>query len=302
MRFQDLFRKSEERALHGNSAGQINPQKRRNIMKTKGFLLAAISLALTFTFSGCTDDSGSDEDNVGVSSSSEGGNGSVSSSSDGTTPSSSSADPSSSSEGGNGSISSSSSGGQQGTYESVVIGTQTWMKKNLNIETEDSWCYDDDPANCEIYGRLYTWEAAMSACPSGWHLPSAAEWQTLVEFAGGEDEDTAGMKLKAASGWNDFQICDEGWEWDEEDEAFCSVEITNVPGGGTDDYEFAALPGGYGYSDGSFNGVGDKGNWWSSAGDTYYASSPEMGYSREFVDWDTWPKSSSLLSVRCIKD
>ena len=73
------------------------------------------------------------------------------------------------------------------------------MAENLNYETKDSYCYENDPANCEKYGRLSTWEAALNACPPGWHLPSREEFETLVANVGGSD--IAGINLKSTTGW-----------------------------------------------------------------------------------------------------
>ncbi|WP_173475587.1 FISUMP domain-containing protein [Fibrobacter succinogenes] len=53
-------------------------------------------------------------------------------------------------------------------YESVSIGNQVWMARNLNRDIGGSFCYDNDSLNCEKYGRLYTWKAAQNACPEGW--------------------------------------------------------------------------------------------------------------------------------------
>lgn len=84
-------------------------------------------------------------------------------------------------------------------YCTVTIGYQTWMAENLNYQVEGSYCYDDDPANCSEYGRLYEYDASANACPSGWHLPSKEDFETLVALVGGRD--TAGVILKSTSGW-----------------------------------------------------------------------------------------------------
>jgi len=167
------------------------------------------------------------------------------------------------------------------TYRTVEIGTQIWMAENLNYAGQNGDIgryYEDNPANGEKYGRLYTWDEAMKVCIPGWHLPSNEEWKTLVDFAGRK---IAGRKLKAKSGWFN------GWFKD---------------GNGTDEFGFSALPGGGSSGDG-FDGVDLVGVWWSAgkcngSKDLY---SWYMNYYSEYTS-EYCANKSSLYSVRCVKN
>ena len=79
-------------------------------------------------------------------------------------------------------------------YRSVKIGEQTWMAENLNYAMDESSCY-----NCQKYGRVYTWYAMMSACPTGWQRPLKSDFNTLIATVGGAD--MAGKALKSTNGW-----------------------------------------------------------------------------------------------------
>jgi uncharacterized protein (TIGR02145 family) len=161
------------------------------------------------------------------------------------------------------------------SYKSITIGGTTWMKKNLNIKTADSWCYGNSTANCDKYGRLYTWAAAKSACPSGWHLPSSQEWGNLVVTTGGKE---AGKRLKARNGWKNN-------------------------GNGTDDLGFSALPGGYRYFDGRFGNVGGFGYWWTATENSNdYAVNRIMGYNQDNVDANAYGRKDNGYAVRCVQD
>lgn len=69
------------------------------------------------------------------------------------------------------------------------------MAENLNYDTEGAVCYDYKKSNCDKYGRLYNWESAMRACPSGWHLPSDAEWKNLAKTYGGYKDNLLDNKI-----------------------------------------------------------------------------------------------------------
>ena len=171
------------------------------------------------------------------------------------------------------------------TYFFETIGEQTWFSENLNYETSNSWFYDNDPANGEIYGRLYIWNDAISACPAGWHLPTDNEWKDLEMYLGmsqnevdqtgyrGTDE---GLQLKNTFGWNN-------------------------DGNGSNSSGFTALPGGVRYTNESYD-LGSFGIWWTAT-----EFSDEKAWFRDL--WDihddvfrsTYQKEGGF-SIRCVKN
>jgi len=160
------------------------------------------------------------------------------------------------------------------TYKTVKIGSQTWMARNLNYEMDYSYCYGDDSTNCAKYGRLYGWDAANSACPEGWYLPSKAEWDTLFAAVGGDS--TAGMVLKSSSGWD---AC----------------------GDGTDDVSFSALPAGEMGVARDWILKGNDAYFWSSTeSDSNHAYNAQLNNRFMYVMKDDKFKYQNF-SVRCLK-
>ena len=174
-----------------------------------------------------------------------------------------------------------------------------------SLKKGKSWCYNNKVKNCDVAGRHYTWAAAMDSmklatdadnpqdcgygkecglasagsatlvqgiCPSGWHLPSKAEWETLFTAVGGQS--TAAQKLKSMIGWRAYS------------------GITNE-----DAFGFFAMP-----DDDYFNYGGYSTYFWSSTeNDSKYAYCMHLYYSRDDADlYDSY--KSNGFSVRCLKD
>ena len=167
------------------------------------------------------------------------------------------------------------------TYKLATIGGKVWMAENLNYQpstSEGNWCYGNNNSNCTKYGRLYTWNVAKTACPSGWHLPTRQEWGNLATSVGGTGtygaNGAAGTKLKAAS----F--------------------------GGTDDYGFSALLGGYRYAGTSnFMDIESEGNWWTATENGNGAYRRSMTYGKgEVTENSVGERKDNGMSVRCVKD
>ena len=129
------------------------------------------------------------------------------------------------------------------TYKTVKIGSQTWMAENLKYETENSVCFNNDSNNCSKYGRLYKTGELNTVCPSGWHLPTAVEWDTLISAVGGTS--VAGKMLKSTENWhyckpgpNKINLNNGGF--------LClSNPGRSKNGNGTDDFGFSVEPAGF---------------------------------------------------------
>ena len=204
------------------------------------------------------------------------------------------------------------------TYKTVKIGDQTWMAENLNFDPGQggsgenkydwSWCYNNEPKNCEVAGRIYTWAAAIDSvklatdadnpqdcgygkecgvastrsatlvqgvCPTGWHLPSRAEWNSLFTAVG--DESTAGKVLKSQTGWYNR-------------------------GNGTDAFGFSALPAGGRNGDEDYYNEGDYAYFWSSTElNSSYAYRMYLDYGSVSATLSFKNKDDGF-SVRCVKD
>ena len=158
-------------------------------------------------------------------------------------------------------------------YRSIKIGGHVWMAQNLNFQIVDSWHYENDESNAKKYGRLYSWDAAVNACPVGWRLPDKDDWVDLLRAAGGQAD--AGKRLKSNTDWVN----------------------------GTDEFGFSAIPGGCRISGGSFKSIGKAGFWWSSAeaqelGSAYRSCMYNICDRAEYMDIND---KSCGFSVRCVR-
>ena len=188
-------------------------------------------------------------------------------------------------------------------YKTIQIGTQTWMAENLkatmfNDGTEipfnpvsTGWKNSYSPAyswynnDSVSYGALYNWytvdlssSGGKNVCPTGWHVPTDAEWTELADFCGGEN--IAGSKLKE-TGISHWYATD--------------TLTTNETG-------FSALPGGSRNYYGVYDNIRHYGYWWSSTdASSTDAYSRDLNYSYDNIDRSRSLKRSGF-SVRCIKD
>jgi uncharacterized protein (TIGR02145 family) len=197
-------------------------------------------------------------------------------------------------------------------YHAVTIGTQVWLAENLkttkyndgtaipNITDNSVWValttgaycdHSNTPDNSNIYGRLYNWyvvdnnpatkvasNGGKNVCPTGWHVPNDDEWTTLINSLGGESIGGGKLKEIGLTRWLTPNI------------------------GATNETGFTALPAGSRNEDGSCDGIGVLGDWWSS---TEYSATIAGGryvtYDDAVVLKDEVSKIDGI-SVRCVRD
>jgi uncharacterized protein (TIGR02145 family) len=225
--------------------------------------------------------------------------------------------------------------------QTVTIGTQVWMTKNLDVSTfrngepiiqaktwgewkvasenkQPAWCYyENDAANGTKYGKLFNWYAVNDSrglAPVGYHIPSHDEWTEMTNYLGSEN----GNKMKNSSGWNSFtnegsKTCPNCVKWSAEyrkkvpchtckDTRFVDEPKVTRIGNGSNSSRFSGLPGGYRDHQGNFMSIGNHGYWWSSTEYfTIYAWVRYLGYEGSSVGFKFNFKEEGF-SVRCIKD
>lgn len=199
-------------------------------------------------------------------------------------------------------------------YKWVKIGDQIWMAENLaytgsdiqhitdnnewlNNRDYDGWCYYDNNENySKTYGVLYQWEAAIKACPAGWHLPTDEEWTQLEDYLkeNGYSYNGIGGSDKIAKSL----ATNYGWE-----------ESDNLGAVGNSDYSemrnktgFSALPGGSRNCGGTFLGLGCCGYWRSATEVGSYAYFRGLYYCESSVGSGISNPKSEGFSVRCVRD
>ena len=186
-------------------------------------------------------------------------------------------------------------------YDTVRIGSQTWMVQNLrttryndgtpittNLD-DPAWStntigaytiYDNDTANNTLYGKLYNWFAVNTGklAPAGWHVPTNTEWNSLRIFLGTD----GGNKMKATTLWT------------------AEPSITNSNSSG-----FTALPAGYRYPNGAFLWLGGQGYFWSSnVTSGGYPYKIQLSYNSSDINIGTTISNTKRegFSVRCIRN
>ena len=187
-------------------------------------------------------------------------------------------------------------------YSAITKGTQTWLAENLktthykdgspitrvlgstNLSTLTTgaytWYNNNETTYKGTYGALYNWYAVSTGnlCPTGWHVPSDAEWTALINFLGGDIIAGGKLKEKGTSHWN------------------------NPNTGATNESGFTGLPGGYLFENGTYYSLRNVGHWWSSTeSDADHAWDRYAYFQYDSLLRENYSKKI-FFSVRCLKD
>ena len=163
-------------------------------------------------------------------------------------------------------------------YRIVKIENQVWMAENMNAVVDGSSCYKDSSKYCDMYGRLYSWDAATKVCPEGWRLPDTTDWTILFDAVGGKAQ--AATRLKATTSWT-----------------------KNDDGNEDDAFGFSVFAAGSANESGSlsYQGKGNSASFWTSVkGNNNIARSVGMYWDDSYPTINENP-IASRHSVRCIK-
>ena len=149
--------------------------------------------------------------------------------------------------------------------EGGVFTSREWFASNLNFESEESYCYKDYPEYCNAYGRLYSWEGALTACPAGWHMTTDIEWEMLTSNYGGIKQAAGEIKEGGESGLN-------------------------------------IMMAGFGESDGTYIDIGVNGYYWKTQDLEYQIPGLITFHSgKEYLSADRINRSHRN-SIRCVRD
>ncbi|MDR0515505.1 MAG: hypothetical protein LBH25_00495 [Fibromonadaceae bacterium] len=202
------------------------------------------------------------------------------------------------------------------TYKTMQIGNQTWMAENLNYNVSGSICYDNDPVNCDKYGRLYDFETAVDYDSYGYY----EQITECYEDEGEQHCETSDGEYRNNYSEHDIHqgICPDGWHIPSNSEWQKLIELAGGTSGNSktgsnlraingwksyegqtseDVYGFTALPGGKGNSVDYFSYEGSEGNWWGDNG-----SAMNIKYDQNYVWFNSDISEENFLSIRCIKD
>lgn len=174
-------------------------------------------------------------------------------------------------------------------YKTVGIGSQVWMKENLNYIVDSSYCFRDDKELCKIYGRLYQWNANIGSkdekeniCPKGFHVPSSKDWETLKSFVRSTFDRVDYTRILGTK---------DGWE-----------KRTEWYIGNEDLVGFSALPSGMRGNRGLYDEEYDAAYFCTTDyTDTSYTAYKLQKLGREYL-FGVESAKNSVCALRCLKD